>query len=169
MPYAVVRAVFSGCKGDTAIPVASIGSRQMLDEREGLFSHFHDPNIQVYMDIYPTDKGDLYIWYLNPDFYRSEVSKADSIFLYSESKVDTAKVVSLTKPRVLTISKPLTANLSIPYAEIRSREQIGQVSYWYGLTMLDQTTLKQQPQSTPNYPIVHLELEKTVIKSFSWK
>src|SRR5579872_2068829 len=44
MPYDAVRMVFGGCGSDTSIAVASGGSRQALDESEGLYSHFHDPN-----------------------------------------------------------------------------------------------------------------------------
>src|SRR5438552_18597702 len=50
MPYSVIRMAFGGCGSDTAIAVASSGSRQPLDESEGLYSHFHHPNITTNLD-----------------------------------------------------------------------------------------------------------------------
>jgi hypothetical protein len=169
MPYSAVRSVFAGCGCDTFIAVASSGSRQPLDESEGLYSHFHDPNIQIYLNKYKTASGDLYIWYGNLNFYRAEVSKNDSIFLYSLRGIDTATVASLTKPQILRIAHPIMPGSLVPYAEIHSREHVGQVSYWYDLNVLDTVTVKQQSQTTAEYPILHMELGTTPVASFHWK
>jgi hypothetical protein len=169
MPYSAVRSVFGGCGCDTSIAVASSGSRQPLDESEGLYSHFHDPNIQIYLNKYKTASGDLFIWYGNMNFYRAEVSKSDSIILYSLGRIDTAIVASLTKPQVLRTAHAITPGLLVPYAEIHSREHVGSVSYWYDLNVIDTVTVKQQSQTTAEYPILHMELGTTPIKSFHWK
>src|SRR4051812_1583644 len=87
MPYSVIRMSFGRCGSDTAIAVASSGSRQPLDESEGLYSHFHDPNIQIYLDKYKTSQGNLFIWYGNTNFYRAEAVKGDSVFLYTGSRI----------------------------------------------------------------------------------
>ena len=169
MPYSAVRMVFGGCGSDTSIAVASSGSRQALDESEGLYSHFHDPNIQIYLNKYKTAQGDLFIWYGNMNFYRAEVSKNDSIFLYSLRGIDTATIASLTKPQILRTAQAMIPGSLVPYAEIHSREHIGKVSYWYDLNVLDTVTVKQQTQTTPEYPILHMELGTTPITSFHWK
>jgi hypothetical protein len=169
MPYSVVRSVFSKCKGDTAIVVASSGSRQVLDESEGLFSHFHDPGIQIYLDKYRTSQGMLYIWYGNMNYYRAEIAQGDSVFLYSDSRIDTANVVSLATKQILRINKSMKNVKAIPYAEIHSREFIGKQSFLYDLAALDTTSIKQQTQSKAEYPVLHLELGSTVITSFHWK
>jgi hypothetical protein len=169
MPYSAVRIVFGGCGCDTSIAVASSGSRQALDETEGLYSHFHDPNIQIYLNKYKTASGDLYIWYGNMNFYRAEISKNDSLFLYSLSRIDTARVTSLTKSQALRADRSLVSGTVYPYAEIHSREHIGNVSYWYRLDVIDSVTIKQESQTTPDYPILHMELGTTPITSFHWK
>lgn len=170
MPYSVIRALYSGCSCDTAIAVASSGSRQPLDETEGLYSHFHDPNIQIYLDKYKTPQGTLSVWYGNMNFYRAEIVKNDSVFTYSASaKIDTGIVASLTKAQIIKLSKAIENVSAVPYAEIHSREHIGKISYWYDLSMIDAQTLKQQSQSLALYPILHMELGTTVINSFRFK
>ncbi|MEP7233890.1 MAG: hypothetical protein ABI778_01220, partial [Ignavibacteriota bacterium] len=168
-PSSAVRMVFGGCGCDTSIAVASSGSRQPLDETEGIYSHFHDPNIQMYLNKYQTSQGDLFIWYGNMNFYRAEISKNDSIFLYSSAGIHMARVSSLTKPQVLRTDRAVAGGSSYPYAEIHSREHVGQISYWYDLDAIDTVTIKQQSQSTALYPIVHMELGTTPITSFHWK
>ncbi len=169
MPYSAVRMVFGGCGCDTSIAVASSGSRQALDETEGLYSHFHDPNIQIYLNKYKTSQGDLFIWYGNMNFYRAEISKNDSVFLYSLHGIDSGTVSSLTKPQILRLANAVVPGTPVPYAEIHSREHVGQVTYWYDLNMIDTVTLKQQTQTTAEYPILHMELGTTPISSFHWK
>ncbi len=169
MPYSAVRMVFGGCGSDTSIAVASNGSRQALDETEGLYSHFHDPNIQIYLNKYKTPQGDLFIWYGNMNFYRAEVSKNDSLFLYLPSGIDTARVSSLTKSQVLRADRSLVNGTVYPYAEIHSREHVGLISYWYHLDIIDSVTIKQESQTTPDYPILHMELGTSPITSFHWK
>jgi len=168
MPYSTVRMIFGGCSCDTSIAVASSGSRQPLDETEGLYSHFHDPNIQMYLNKYKTSQGNLYIWYGNMNFYRAEVSKNDSLFLYSPGSMEFARVSSLSKPQMLRADRSLPVG-SYPYAEIHSREHVGSASYWYHLDAIDSVTIKQQSQTTADYPILHMELGTTPVSSFHWK
>lgn len=168
MPYFVSREVFMNCNGDTAIPVASTGSRQKLDEREGLFSHFHDPGIEVYLDRYQTDRGTLCIWYGNPTFYRFNVMAKDTMVAFGQDGTDTARILYLLKSFSLRLEKSTRAS-AIPYAEIHHREQNGQISFWYNLAMVDSTTIKLNPQKKSEYPIFRLELDNKEITSFTWK
>lgn len=168
MPYFVVREIFMNCDGDTVIPVASIGSRQKLDEHEGLFSHFHDEGIEVYLDRYKTEQGTLLVWYGNPTFYRLNIMAKDTMYVFGENGIDTARVLYLLKPFTLCLEKN-TSITSIPYAEIHHREQNGQVSYWYNLSMIDSNVISLNPQKKSQYPIYRLELNNDEITSFRWK
>ncbi|MBI3365144.1 MAG: hypothetical protein HY033_09580 [Ignavibacteriae bacterium] len=167
MPHFVVREIFLSCDGDTEIPVASIGSRQKLDEHEGLFSHFHDPGIEVYLDRYKTERGTLLVWYGNPTFYRFGVMAKDTLYAYGEQEIDTSRVLWLLKPFSLRLEKRMHTT-DIPYAEIHHREQKGQISYWYNLTMIDSTAINLNPQKKNEYPIFRLEFDDKQITSFKW-
>ena len=168
MPYFVVQDVFRGCDGDTDIPVASIGSRQKLDENEGLFSHFHDPSIEVYLDRYMTERGNLLVWYGNPTFYRSKVMARDTMYVFSQDGIDTTGILSLLKPFTLRLERKPRTNF-VSHAEIRHREQNKGISYWYNLSMVDSNVIALNPQKKSEYPICRLELNNEKITSFNWK
>jgi len=169
MPYSVVRMLFSGCGSDTSIQVAASGHRQELLETEGLYKTFQDPNIQMYLNKYKTSQGDLYIWYGNMNFYKAGISKNDSVVLYSVSKINSAHITSLLTSQKFHTDSVLIKNTIIPFAEIHSRENIGNITYWYDLKVIDSVTVKQETQATSQYPILHMELGTTPITSFHWR
>jgi hypothetical protein len=168
MPYFVVQGVFRGCDGDTDIPVASIGSRQKLDETEGLFSHFHDPNIEVYLARYTTERGNLLVWYGNPTFYRSKVMARDTMYVFGQDGIDTTGILCLLNPFELRLERKLRAT-SVSHAEIRHRQQNKGISYWYNLSMVDSNVITLNPQKKSEYPIYRLELNNEEIPSFNWR
>jgi hypothetical protein len=168
MPYFVVQDVFGDCDGDTDIPVASIGSRQKLDETEGLFSHFHDPGIEVYLARYATERGDLLVWYGNPTFYRSKVMTRDTMYVFGQNGIDTTGILCLLNPFTLRLERKWPVN-SVSHAEIRHREQNKEISYWYNLSMVDSNVIALNPQKKSEYPIYRLELNNKQITSFNWK
>jgi hypothetical protein len=167
MPYFVVQNVFRGCDGDTDIPVASIGSRQKLDETEGLFSHFHDPSMGVYLARYATERGDLLVWYGNPTFYQSKVMARDTMYMFEQNGIDTTGILCLLNPFTLRLERKHRAN-SVSHAEIRHREQNKGTSYWYNLSMVDSNVIALNPQKKSEYPIYRLELNNEEIPSFNW-
>lgn len=168
MPIVVAEQVFRHCKVDTLVAVASVGSRQPLREREGLYSQFHDPNIEVYLNTYQTPKGKLYVWYRDPDFYRLNVMGKDSIYLYWNGQSARARIEYLLKPTLLMLDQPISTN-AITTAEIRSREQPGKVTYWYNLSVLAGNAIRLEAQQKDLYPIMHLELENNPVPSFRWR
>lgn len=168
MPYFVIRDIFRSCDGDSGIPVASIGSRQKLDETEGLFSHYHDPGIQVYLDRYTTERGKLFVWYANPTFYRSTLMEKDTMCLFGENGIDTARVLSLLDPFLLQLTKK-PRNSSISYAEVHSRRQKGVIAFFYNLSMVDSNLITLNPQKKSEYPIYRLELNNDEVPSFRWR
>ena len=169
MPYSAVRMVFPGCIPDKSIQVAASGHRQELLETEGMYSTFQDANIQTFVNKFKTSQGDLYIWYGNVDFYKAGISAGDSVVLYSASNIIPAHVTSLLTSQKFRTELTLTKGMAIPYAEIYAHDGAASVSYWYDLSVSGTDTIKQKTQSTPNYPILHMELGKTVITSFHWK
>jgi hypothetical protein len=169
MPYSAVRMVFGGCGSDTSIQVAALGHRQELIEHEGLYSTSQDPNIQVFLNTYKTPQGDLYIWYGNMNFYKAGISANDSAVLYSSSGILPAHVSSLVSSQKFCTDRKLIKGTAIPYAEIYSHDDATVVSYWYDLSVSDSVTVRQKTQSTPNYPVIHMELGTTVVTSFHWK
>jgi hypothetical protein len=168
MPYFVVRDIFRSCDGDTGIPVASIGSRQKLDETEGLYSHYHDPSIEVWLDRYTTERGDLLIWYGNPTFYRSQIMEKDTIYLFGENGCDTARVYFLLDPSLLRLTRQPRGS-SFPYAEVHSRRQNGLVNFFYNLSMVDSNLVTINPQKRSEYPVYRLEMNNNEIQSFKWR
>ena len=167
MPYFVVQQVFQNCSEDTAIPVASIGSRQKLVERQGLYSRSHDPDIEIYLAEYRTAKGMLRVWYRDPDFYRLKSVSGDRILLFGLDQIDTAVILSLAGPLKLRISKNLK-EATIPYAEILHKNPVGKRTSWYHLTVSDSTVILGD-QVRSEYPIFRLELNDNSITSFRWK
>jgi hypothetical protein len=71
MPYFIVDQLFQnysdGMK-EIRIPVATLGSKQRLEEEEGWSRRFVDPDIKTFLDKYETSEGELYVWYQRPDF-----------------------------------------------------------------------------------------------------
>ena len=66
MPHFVVSQLFkdySAGDKELKIPVATLGSKQRLEEEEGWSRKYVDPNVNVFLDKYETSKGRLYIWY----------------------------------------------------------------------------------------------------------
>ncbi|HVO75689.1 MAG TPA: hypothetical protein VMT35_16780 [Ignavibacteriaceae bacterium] len=176
MPYYIAEEIFKEWPENlkkTKIPVASLGSKQELEETEGWGRIYSDPDIRIFMDEYETKKGKLKIWYQFPDFYRLDVSGGDSLFVFLDDTVFSSPVSALRKARVLSIKDsfpqiPRSKNL---YSEIHYTDHPWRkISYWYTLNILsDGKTFMLKDLNYKIYPIELLELNDEPVTSFSWR
>jgi hypothetical protein len=162
----------SGSK-EIIIPVATLGSKQRLEEEEGWNRKYVDPNINVFLDKYETSEGRLYVWYQRPDFYRMDVSARDTLCVFYEDTVYCSVINYLNKSSVLTVRDslpqiPVRTNL---YAEIRYNDHPWrEVSYWYNIEILSNAkTFKLGETNFEFYPIELLELNNEPVSSFKWR
>ena len=176
MPYFVVSQLFKGWTPDikdTKIPVASLGSKQRLEESEGWGRVYVDPDIKVFLDEYETDKGKLQVWYQRPDFYTMDVSARDTLCIFLEDTVICSVINYLNKSSVLTIrdSLPQVPRDTNIYAEVRYKEHPWRKSsYWYDLKILSNgRTFKIKDLNFETYPIEFLEFNGEPISSFNWR
>lgn len=176
MPYYVVEDIFKDWPEDlkkTKIPVASLGSRQMLEEIEGWGRIYSDPDVKIFMDEYETEKGRLTIWYQFPDFYRMDISNGDTLFIFLQDTVLSSTVSGLKKARALNISDTLTQiprNKSL-YSEIHYNDHPWRtISYWYTMNVLsDGQTFILKDLNYQIYPVEILELNNEPVTSFRLK
>jgi hypothetical protein len=174
MPYFVVSQMFEGWpQNNVKIPVATLGSKQRLEESEGWSRKYTDPNHQIFLDEYKTDKGELKVWYQYPDFYRMEVSMGDTLCIFFEDSIICSTIKYLNKSLTLTVRDSLTQlpageNL---YGEIRYKDHgWRKVSHWYTLQMLGNfRTFRLKDLNYEIYPIELLEFEDEPVTSFKWR
>jgi hypothetical protein len=176
MPRYVVHQLFynhANGSGKIIIPVATLGSKQRLEEEEGWNRKYVDPNINVFLDKYETSEGRLYVWYQRPDFYRMDVSARDTLCVFYEDTVYCSVINYLNKSSVLTVRDslpqiPVRTNL---YAEIRYNDHPWrEVSYWYNIEILSNAkTFKLGETNFEFYPIELLELNNEPVSSFKWR
>jgi hypothetical protein len=176
MPYFVAAQIFKdwtpGIK-EVQIPVAGVGCKQRLQEKEGPGRVFTNPDTRIYLDRYKTSGGTLYIWYQKPDFYRMNVSAGDSLCVFLDDTVLCSPVACLMQSSVLHVKDALT---QIPqdtnlYVEVHYSDNPGRtVSYWYTLQILgDGKTYRLKNLEFPIYPIERLELNGKDVSSFTWR
>jgi len=176
MPRFVVSQLFKnytdGLK-NVKIPVATLGSKQRLEEEEGWSRKYVDPNINVFLDKYETSKGRLYVWYQRPDFYTMDVSQRDTLCIFYEDTVYCSVINYLNKSSVLTVrdSLPQIPVRTILYAEVRYNDHPWrEVSYWYNIEILSNAkTFKLGDTNYELYPIELLELNNEPVSSFKWR
>ena len=176
MPYFVVSQLFKNWndgKRELKIPVATLGSKQRLEEEEGWSRKFVDPNVKVFLDEYETSDGKLYVWYQRPDFYSMDVSTRDTLYIFVEDTLFSSVINYLNKSSVLTVRDSLT---QIPvstnfYAEVHYNDHPWrQVSNWYKIEILSNgKTFKLGDINYEMYPIELLEFNKEPISSFKWR
>ena len=176
MPQFVLGQLFKNWTGklmETKIPVASLGSKQRLEESEGLYSTYVDPNINIFLDKYDTPAGYLFVWYQRPNFYSMDVSSRDTLCVFVGDTVYCSVIKYLNKSSMLTVRDSLP---QIPvntkfYAEIHYNENRWPgVSYWYNLKMYDNArTFKLGDTNYEFYPIKVLELNNEPVTSFKWR
>jgi hypothetical protein len=176
MPRFVVSQLFKnyadGSK-ETKIPVATLGSKQRLEEEEGWNRKYVDPNISVLLDKYETSEGRLYIWYQRPDFYTMDVSQRDTLCVFYEDTVYCSVINYLNKSSVLTVRdslKQLPTDTTL-YAEIRYNDHPWrEVSCWYNIEILSNAkTFKLGDTNYELYPIELLEFDNEPVSSFKWR
>lgn len=176
MPHFVVSQLFKkwteGIQ-ELKIPVATLGSKQRLEEEEGWGRKYVDPNSKVFLDEYETSRGKLYVWYQRPDFYTMDVSANDTLNIFFEDTVMCSAVRYLNNSAVLTLKDSLP---QIPvhtslYAEIRYNDHPWrQVSYWYNIEILSNAkTVKIGEVSYESYPVELLEFDNEPVSSFKWR
>ena len=176
MPYFVVSQLFKnwtdGIK-EVKIPVATLGSKQRLEEEEGWNRAFVDPNIKVFLDIYETPKGKLYVWYQRPDFYTMDISARDTLCITFEDTIISSAINFLTKSTVLSVKDSLS---DLPtqtnfYAEVHYNDHPWRtISYWYNLEILSNgRTFKIGEINYELYPIELLEFNNEPVTSFRWR
>ena len=173
IPYFVVDQIFTRVGGDRKIPVPSVGSRQRLEEREGLGRVYLDPNIRVFMDVYDTEAGKLTVWYRYLDFYRAEVAENDKFILYGRNSIDSGAVQYLRDRFTLVLKdtlKSLAGQDSLYGVIVPEPDNPVQPSYWYPLTLSDQGyRITFRPTNFEYYPVEALELKGNPVASFQWK
>jgi len=176
MPRFVISQLFKnyadGIK-EIKIPVATLGSKQRLEEEEGWSRKYVDPNINVFLDKYETSEGRLYVWYQRPDFYTMDVSARDTLCIFYDDTVFCSVINYLNKSSVLTVRdslKQLPTNTTL-FAEIRYNDHPWrEVSYWYSIEILSNAkTFKLGDTNYELYPIELLELNNEPVSSFKWR
>lgn len=176
MPYFVVTQLFQnyseGMK-ELRIPVATLGSKQRLEEEEGWSRRFVDPDIKTFLDKYETSEGELYVWYQRPDFYTMDVSSRDTLCVFFNDTVVCSVINYLNKSTVLTVrdSLPQIPASTGLYAEIRYNDHpFREISYWYNVQILSNTkTFKIGDLNYELYPIELLEFDNEPVTSFKWR
>ena len=176
MPHFVVSQLFKNYSEgsmELKVPVATLGSKQRLQEEEGWNRKYVDPNISVLLDQYETSEGKLYAWYQRPDFYTMDVSQRDTLCVYFNDTVYCSVINYLNKSTVLTIRDSLP---QIPvdtslFAEIRYNDHPWrEVSYWYHIEILSNAkTFKLGDTNYELYPIEILEFDNEPVSSFKWR
>ncbi|HSW53732.1 MAG TPA: hypothetical protein VLH59_01465 [Ignavibacteriaceae bacterium] len=155
------------------IPVATLGSKQRLEEEEGWNRKYVDPNINVFLDKYETSEGRLYVWYQRPDFYRMDVSARDTLCVFYEDTVYCSVINYLNKSSVLTVrdSVPQIPAQTSFYAEVRYNDHPWrEISYWYNVEILSNAkTFKLGDTNFEFYPIELLEFNNEPVSSFKWR
>jgi hypothetical protein len=172
----VVNQLFKNWSGgikEIQIPVASLGSKQRLEESEGWTRKYVDPDINVFLDKYDTPDGQLYVWYQRPDLYSMGVSARDTFCVYLSDTVICSVINFLNTSLVLTIRDslpevPVRENL---YAEVRYNDHPWrEVSYWYNVEMLSNCrTFKINQSNYEFYPIELIEFNREPVASFRWR
>jgi len=176
MPHFVVSQLFKNYSDgsmELKIPVATLGSKQRLQEEEGWNRKYVDPNISVLLDKYETCEGKLYVWYQRPDFYNMDVSQRDTLCVFYNDTIYCSVINYLNKSNVLTIRDSLPqipADTSL-FAEIRYNDHPWrQVSYWYNVEILSNAkTFKLGDTNYELYPIELLEFNNEPVSSFKWR
>lgn len=176
MPHFVVSQLFKNYTDGSQqlkIPVASLGSKQKLQEEEGWSRKYVDPNINIFLDSYETSEGRLYVWYQRPDFYRMDVSARDTLCVFYEDTVYCSVVNYLNKSSVLTVrdSLPQIPVSTSLFAEVRYNDHPWrEVSYWFNLEILSNAkTFKLGDMNYGLYPIELLEFNNEPVSSFKWR
>jgi len=176
MPYFVASKLFEDWTTsimEIKIPVASLGSKQRLEESEGLGRVYVDPDTKVSLDKYEMESGKLYVWYQEPDFYTMEVSARDTLCIFLEDTVICSVIKYLTSSDVLTIrdSLPQVPQDKNIYAEIRYKDHPWRKSsYWYALKIFDHgRSFKMKAPNFEIYPIEFLEFNNEPVTSFKWR
>ncbi len=176
MPYFVVSQLFKNWTDgiqELKIPVATLGSKQRLEEEEGWSRKFVDPNIKVFLDEYETSDGKLYVWYQRPNFYNMDVSARDTLYIFLEDTVYYSTINYLNKSSVLTIkdSLPQIPLQTSIYAEVHYNDHPWRkFSNWYNIEILSNgKTFKLGDINYELYPIELLEFSKEPVKSYKWR
>jgi len=176
MPYFIVNQLFENYTAgmmETKIPVASLGSKQHLQEEEGWSRTFVDPNLKIFLDKYETSKGKLYVWYQRPDFYTMDVSQRDTLCIFYEDMIFCSVINYLNKSSVLTVKdslQQLPTQTSF-YAEVHYNDHPWrEISYWYDIQILSNAkTFKLGETNYELYPIELLEFSNEPVSSFKWR
>ena len=176
MPHFLVSQLFINYSAESIeikVPVATLGSKQRLEEEEGWSRKYVDPNINIFLDRYETSDGKLYVWYQRPDFYRMDVSARDTLCVFFEDTVYCSVINYLNKSSVLTVrdSLPQIPVHTSLYAEIHYNDHPWrQASYWYGVEILSNAkTFKLGDINYEQYPIELLEFNNEPVSSFKWR
>jgi hypothetical protein len=172
MPYFVVDELFAEWGDVYHRPVASIGSRQELRDKEGWGRLSHDPHIKVFMREFKTKQGEIAVWYRFADFYRIEVSAGDTLAVYVNDTVLVSPICCLLGPTSLAVEDSLAGlpEDSLFFAEIRHLDHPRYtVTYWYLMGADDPVTFYLEPAGFDLYPIEAIEVDNEPVESFLWR
>jgi len=176
MPYFVVDQIFQDWTPrikNTKNPVASLGSKQCLEEVEGWGRKYVDPNWKLFLDQYKRDKQKITVWYQLADFYQMDVSTGDTLVVFLGDTMFSSLIECLKNSLVLRIEGifseiPRNKNL---YGEIHYYDHPWrEISYWYDMRILsDGQTFMLKILNYENYPIELLELDGEPVSSYQWR
>jgi hypothetical protein len=171
MPLLVFEQVFPGAS--RRIPVASVGTRQELEQAEGMTGDAVDPSIKVWMREQHTSKGTVRVWYRFQDLHRMEIEERDVVRLCPASSStisDTFSVEYIRKDRVLRLTRatPFTAADTLT-AEITQRHDARVSTYWYRRVRCVGATLQLLDDDPRYYPLLQIEVNGEKDTPFSWR
>jgi len=174
MPYFVAAQIFaSSRRDDQAIPVAGLGRRQRLQERDVRYRDLGALNLQIYLNEYKTPQGQLTIWYQYPDFYRLNVSAGDTLFVFGQNRVRFSVIEYLLDRSRLKVRESIS-DLPVEqtiYGEIHHYDNPDRErSHWYAL-MADENgvTFSLDDMDFELYPIEQMEVDGRAVSSVRWK
>jgi len=176
MPYYIVENIFKNwtdSQCDRKIPVVSLGSKQELNETEGLGRNIVDYDVGVLLDKYETKNGELLIWYQIPDFYRLDLSNRDTILVFLPDTTLSSRIKCLSNKYKLTtrdqlFNEPVNQEL---YAEVHYVNNSWRTSSsWYTMHVLDDgKTFMIRDLQYEIYPVEMMMLNGKRIYSFNWR
>lgn len=176
MPHFVVSQLFKNYSAgsmEIKVPVATLGSKQRLQEEEGWNRKYVDPNISVLLDKFETCEGKLLVWYQRPNFYSMDVSQRDTLCVFFDDTVICSVISYLNKSNVLTVrdSLPQIPVSTSLYAEIHYNDHPWrEVTYWNNLEILSNAkSFKLGDTNYELYPIELLEFNNEPVSSFNWR
>ncbi len=174
MPVSVLAQVFP--EEQHRVPVASVGSRQELEQAEGMTGDAVDPSIKVWMQEHRTERGTVRAWYRYQDFHRMEIETGDIVTLYraddtataGEPTIDTVQYIEhdhklmLTHPVAFAPTDTLTMSIKLHH-------DARQTTWWYRRVRCNGARMTLLDDNPAYYPLLQFEVNGEKSTPFSWR